>query len=357
MYSKRENYLRAADFRYPEYIPATISVFWPVWNTYREKLEEVAEKYPELFPGFRRGSVKYEGEPGVVYTDELVVDPFGCVWRFNVKGYQGQVVGHPLEDWAAWREYSLPDPDAGLPVEGARDLVPWERVYEWMEAAEERGEPVIAPMPHGFFFQRLYYLRGFRNLLRDFVLKPSQIHELIEALTEYNLELVKRLLRYPRVDVVSFGDDLGTQTAMPISPRTFREYIFPAYKRIFSYVRARGARVRLHTDGHVMEVADQLLEAGVSILNVQDRVNSLDSIEKRLKGRVCVDLDIDRQHLIPFGTPAQIEEYVKALVQRLGSEKGGLMLYAEVHPPTPLENIEALARALREYTWLKRETG
>jgi uroporphyrinogen decarboxylase len=353
--SKRENYLRAADFNYPEYIPAVISVFWPLWNTYREKLEELAERYPMLFPGFKRGSIRYEKEPGVVYTDETIVDPFGCVWRFNIKGYQGQVVKHPLEDWARWREYSLPDPDAGLPVEGARDLVPWERVYEWMDAAEEAGDPVVAPMPHGFFFQRLYYLRGFGNLLRDFVLKPQQIYELVEALTEYNLELVKRLLKYPRVDAVSFGDDLGTQTAMPISPRAFREFIYPAYRRIFSYVRERGARVRLHSDGHVMEVADQLLEAGVNILNIQDRVNGLENIERELKGRVCIDLDIDRQHLIPYGTPAQIRNYVREVVQKLGTKQGGLMLYAEVHPPTPLENIEALAQALSESIWLKRQ--
>jgi len=112
--------------------------------------------------------------------------------------------------------------------------------------------------------------------------------------------------------------------------------------------------VRLHTDGRVMEVADQLLEAGVNILNIQDRVNGLENIERLLKGRVCIDLDIDRQHLIPYGTPAQIREYVREVVRRLGSERGGLMLYAEVHPPTPLENIEALAQALSESIWLKR---
>jgi len=119
-------------------------------------------------------------------------------------------------------------------------------------------------------------------------------------------------------------------------------------------VRARGVRVRLHTDGCVMEVADQLLEAGVSILNIQDRVNGLDRIERELKGRVCIDLDIDRQRLIPYGTPAQIGEYVREVVRRLGSERGGLMLYAEVHPPTPLENIMALAQALSESIWLRR---
>lgn len=356
MLSRRENILRAADFAYPEYVPCTISVFWPLWNTYREELEEVAERYPQLFPGFKRGAIKYEGPPGMVYCDEYVRDPFGCVWKFNVKGYQGQVVEHPLEDWSAWRGYSLPDPDEGLPVEGAASLVPWNTVYEQIERAREAGELLGVSMPHGFFFQRLYYLRGFRNLLRDLILKPPEIYELAEALTEYNLELVERLLRYPHVDMIGFGDDLGTQTGMSISPSTFREFIFPAYERIFLRARGRGARVRLHTDGRIVEVADQLIEAGVSILNIQDRVNGLESIKRLLWGRICIDLDLDRQKLIPFGTPQEIREYVRRVFETFASERGGFMAYAEVHPPTPLENISAIAEALSECMWLRRKS-
>ena len=350
--SRRENYLRAVDFAYPEYVPAVISVFWPTWNTYREKLEEIAERYDLFFPGFKRSSIKYVDEPGVIYVDEYVRDPFDCLWYFRIKGYQGQVIRHPLEDWDKWRDYSLPDPDAGLPVEGSGRLIPWKEIYEKMERARETGALVVAPMPHGFFFQRLYYLRGFRNLLLDFVKRPPQIYELIEALTEYNLELVERLLRFRRIDVFSFGDDLGLQDRMPISPEKFKEFIFPAYKKIFSRAKAGGARVRLHTDGHVVEVLDQLVEAGANILNIQDRVNGLGNIAKSLKGRVCVDLDIDRQRLIPFGTPEEIKKYIRRVIEVLSSRKGGLMLYAEVHPPTPLENIKALAEGFMENIWL-----
>lgn len=348
--NSRENYLRAIDFKSPERIPATISVFWPVWNTYRESLEKIAEQYKCLFPGFHKGSILYEGGRGVIYEKRVFTDPFGCTWLFNVKGYQGLVVGHPLENWPAWKNYSFPDPEEGLPVEGG-GLIPWEQVYESMDQARESGEPVVAGMPHGFFFQRLYYLRGFTNLLKDFVRKPPQVYELINALAEYNLELVNRLLKYPEVDIVSFGDDLGTQTCMPINPSMFREFIFPTYRLIFSRVRSRNARVKLHTDGRVVEVFDQLLEAGVNVLNIQDRVNGLENIIQ-LKDKVCIELDIDRQNLIPLGTPTDIEMHVRKIINLLGSEKGGLMLYAEVHPPTPLENIVALAEVLTKYTGL-----
>lgn len=349
--SYRDNFLKAVNFDYPEYIPCRIHISWPLWNIYRERLKKLVEQYP-LFFRETTTKVEYDQKQGLVYQKRTIVDPFGCVWAFTIKGYQGIVVKHPLADWSKWRDYEFPDPDDGLPVEGGEKLIPWEEVYSSLERMKERGDPVIAYMPHGFFFQRLYYLRGFTNLLKDFLKKPPQIYELIDALTEYNLELVKRVLKFKGIDVVCFGDDLGCQDRMPISPKTFREFIFPAYKKIFRYIRARGIHVRLHTDGHVIEVADQLVEAGVSILNIQDLVNGLENIEKVCKGKVCIDLDIDRQKIVPFGTPKEVKEHIKRAVEVLSMKKGGLMMIADLYPPVPLENIKALCEAFEEYMWL-----
>jgi len=350
--SWRENYLRAVEFRQPEYIPSRIGVMWPLWNTYRERLEEVALRHPLVFPGFKPGSVKYGEKSGVLRASRTLVDPFGCVWSFNIEGFQGQVVKHPLEKWEDFKNYEFPDPEDGLPAEGSDRLTPWNSIFEGLDRAREGDGLVVAGMPHGFFFQRLYYLRGFTNLMMDFIRKPPQIYELIEMLTDYNLRLVGKFLNSGRVDIFYFGDDLGTQTRMPISPRAFREFIYPSYRKIFKHIRDRGVHVYLHSDGHVVEVLDQLIEAGVSVLNIQDRVNGLDNIASMCKGRICVDLDIDRQYLVPFGKPEDIKMYIKRAVELLAMKKGGLMLEAEIHPPTPLENVEAVAEAMEEYMWL-----
>jgi len=349
--SYRENYLKAIRFNYPEYIPVTISVFWPLWNTYRERLEEIAEKYKLFFPGFKRGSIKYEGKPGIIYVNEYRYDAFKCLWYFNIKGYQGQVVKHPLDDWKNFRDFQFPDPDEGVPTE-SNGIISWEKIFEGMEKARDEGNLIVAGMPHGFFFQRLYYLRGFKNLLLDFIYKPPEIYELIKNLTEYNLELVDRYLKFNGIDFFSFGDDLGMQDRMPISPKTFREFIFPAYRKIFNKIRERGIDIRLHSDGHLMEVIDQIIESGANILNIQDVVNGLKNIKKLIDQGIAIHLDIDRQNLIPYGKPEEIEKYIEHVVKILASKKGGLLFYAEIHPPTPLENIRALAKAFEKNIWL-----
>jgi len=350
--SYRENFLRAVEFRNPEFIPCRIYVSWPVWNIYRDELEELASNHPLIFRGFKPGSITYKGEPRVLRSGKTLIDPFGCVWAFPIEGLQGQVVKHPLEDWSRLKEFKLPDPEKGVPVEGG-GLTPWSRVYEELERAKDAGEPVIGSMPHGFFFQRLYYLRGFTNLMRDFIRKPAQIYELVDMLTEYNLALVERFLRFKGLDILSFGDDLGLQDRMPISPLAFREFIYPGYRRIFQRVRAAGVHVYLHSDGHVMEVVEQLMEAGVDILNIQDLVNGVESIADVCKGRVCIDLDIDRQRIMPFGTPNEVRGHIERVVKTLSLRKGGLMLIAGIYPPTPFENIKALVEAMENNMWLR----
>ena len=338
--------MRAVEFRNPKWIIGKILVQMDAWHKYRERMEEIALKHPLAFPFYRRGSVNFD-DFGLRRRGNAFVDPWGCKWAFPQDGLQGQVVEHPLSDWKAWESYRPPDPEEGIPQEGA-PTVPWEVVEEGVERAREAGGLVEISMGHGFFFQRLYYLRGFRNLMRDFILKPPQIYELVEALESFYMELARRAAEL-KPDIVSFGDDLGTQTGMPISPKAFREFIYSSYRRIFGYLRERGVHVYLHTDGRVVEVLDQLVETGVSALNVQDRVNGLDNLERLLKGRVCIDLDIDRQRLLPFGTPGEVREHVKRAILELGSRRGGLMFTAGIYSDAKLENVEALAAAFEEF--------
>jgi len=344
--SIREKKLRVIDINGCGWIPCRLGIFPTTWSKYREKLEELLAKHSRLFPGFKKGSVDFSNFGARVKGKE-VSDAFGCLWRFNISGLQGQVVKHPLEDWAGLANYRLPDPEKGIVQEGG-GIDTWDAVEERVERARSMDDIVVGSMPHGFFFQRLYYLRGFKNLMIDFVRNPSQLEKLIEMLTEYNLALVERFIRL-RVDMVSFGDDLGLQDRMPISVKTFRRFIYPSYRKIFQRVRGSGIRVYLHTDGHIMEVADALIEAGVSVLNIQDRVNGIDSIRERVKGRICIDLDIDRQLIVPFGSPETIRSHIRGAVFKLGSEKGGLMMYSEIHADVPLENIDAVCTAFEDF--------
>jgi uroporphyrinogen decarboxylase len=148
---------------------------------------------------------------------------------------------------------------------------------------------------------------------------------------------------------MEFPEDLGAQTASIISPEMFRKYCRPVYERLIQPCRERGMHVGMHSDGYIMDLIDDLLIAGVTILNPQDLCNGIDNIRRALKGRVCIRLDVDRQTVVPYGTPREIRELVEEEVRTLGSPDGGLEMVAGIYPPTSPDNVHALACAFEEF--------
>ena len=105
----------------------------------------------------------------------------------------------------------------------------------------------------------------------------------------------------------------------------------------------------MHSDEQIYPIILDLIECGVNIINPQFRANGLDNLVKTCKGKVCVNLDLDRQ-MFPFCTPEDIDDHIREAVEKLGSPEGGLMLLAECAPDVPLENIEAICSSLEKYS-------
>lgn len=344
--TERENYLRTASFQGGEWIPTMIHISPASWNAFRQDLEDVLVRHPMLFQGFVPGRIDYDNwDFGPAHREgERFTDAWGCVWDNTWGGLEGQVVESPLADWSALEFYQAPDPL----VTGDRRPADWEAERTRIADAREQGNLTIGGVAHGFLLMRLWYLRGFENLMLDLVEEPPQLKWLIELVTDHNWRIVEQWLDM-RVDVVDFGEDLGTQQASIISPISFRTWIAPAYRRLMHPCREAGAHVYLHSDGHILELVDDLIACGATILNPQDLCNGIDELAQHVKGRACIALDVDRQRIVPYGTRAEIRELIREEVMKLGSRRGGLMFVVGIYPPTPPENLDALCCALEEF--------
>ncbi len=344
--TERENTLRNASMTGPEWIPIRVVISGATWNRFRGEVEDVLVRHPLLFPGFEKGRRDFDHwDPGPAYrAGERFLDAWGCVWLSAIDGIEGVVVEHPLKDWDLLESYEPPDPL----MQGDREPADWEAVQRTLEATRRRGGCVKGFMPHGFLFMRLYYLRGFENCMMDFALDEPRLVKLIEKVNAHNRQRVEKWLSLG-LDMMVFGDDLGTQTSSIISPDMFRKWILPGYQELMRPCREAGSLVLLHSDGYIMDLMDAFVEAGVNMINPQDLVNGIDPLAQEVKGRMCIQLDIDRQTIVPYGTPSDIRELIAEEVRKLGAKEGGLELVAGIYPPTPPENIDALLSALEEF--------
>jgi uroporphyrinogen-III decarboxylase len=150
-------------------------------------------------------------------------------------------------------------------------------------------------------------------------------------------------------DVFAYPEDLGMQVGPMISPACFRKYIKPVYERIMKPARERGCIIAMHSDGDIRTLADDLVDAGVKVLNLQDLVNGVDWIAAKFAGKVCIYLDVDRQSVTRFGTPGQIDALIREEVTKIGSPRGGLMMVFDMYPGMPIENSKAVMDAMERY--------
>jgi uroporphyrinogen decarboxylase len=342
----RENYLRAVRFQEPEWVPMIFHINPSCWQHYdAAALGDLRAAHPRLFPGFdpARRQDEHTLDPWE-RADRPFTDPWGCVWKTLEDGLTGAVVRYRLADWSDWAGFRLPDPDHSdgmLPI----DWAAVEASFGQAAAAEKLRE---GGLRHGHTFLRLCYLRGYENLILDMADEEPRLLGLTAAIEQFNAAIVHRYLKLG-AEVVTFPEDLGMQRGPMLSPDHFRRYIRPSYERLTSPVRRAGAVVHAHSDGDIRELAGDLLACGIDVLNLQDLVNGLDWIEANLKGRVCIDLDIDRQSVTRFGTPRQIDQLIREEVTRLGSPRGGLTMIYGLYPGVPMENIQALMEAMDRY--------
>ena len=338
----RENWLRTVEFRNPEWIPCRIAISPLTWKLYRQDLEKIVLAHPRLFPDFTAGSVNFDEMPVVYRGGEYFKDNWDCIWYNAQEGLEGQVVGHPLSDWGALTSYQPPDSNF-LAERGPRD---WYKIEQDIGAKKQADQLTSGDGER--LFDRLYFLRGFSQLMLDFAEEPSELPEMIEMLETYEMGLVKRWLKL-EVDVVTFHTDLATQRGTMISPAKFRKYIKPMYMHLFQACRKAGAHVLVSTDGRVLEIVDDFIECGVSLHDPQLRANTLDGIARAYKGRLCAEVDLDRQGF-PYMSPQEIRQQIRDVVQVMGDPQGGLMLLAAVYgDDVPLKNIEAICDGMEEF--------
>ena len=339
-----ENIRRAVRFENPDYIPMTFHINPSCWQYYpQEALQELMTGHPLLFPGYKPARTVQPVFSPVQQKDHPYVDPWGCLWETSTDGITGSVTKHPLADWSAFKTYVPPDP------EKTDGLVPisWKQVSSEMSDGRKNGL-AIAGLRHGHSFLQLCDIRGYENLMFDMADDEPNLVKLIGMVEDFNLALVKRYIA-AGAEWISYPEDLGMQNGPMISPDFFRRYIKPIYQRIIAPAREEGCIVHMHSDGDIRLLVDDLVEGGVEVVNLQDLVNGIDWIAGKLAGKVCIDLDIDRQKVTRYGTPAQIDALIREEVEKLGTKEGGLTMIYGLYPGVPLENAKALMEAMERY--------
>ena len=201
------------------------------------------------------------------------------------------------------------------------------------------------------------FLRRIDNFLMDLYLDPVNVHHLLDKLLEMHLEFLSKICEAVGdiVEIVKFGDDLGTNTGPFIPNEIYNEFFKPRHKILCDYVKANSsAHTMLHCCGGIYELIPELIEAGFEILNPV-QINAFNMEPEHLKKEFGNELTfwgggVNTQSILNLASPQQVKDHVKHNIE-IFSEKGGFV-FTTVHnimPDVPPQNIVAMFETLREF--------
>lgn len=140
-----------------------------------------------------------------------------------------------------------------------------------------------------------------------------------------------------------------------ISPRMYRRMLKPLHADLIALIKQKTkAKIFFHTDGDVFNLIEDFIEIGVDIINpIQTsagKMSNLEELKKQYGSRIVFCGAIDTQNILPHGTPEQVRQEVRRVINLLGQD-GGYML-ATVHTvmnEVPAENVLAMVDAVEEF--------
>jgi uroporphyrinogen decarboxylase len=195
------------------------------------------------------------------------------------------------------------------------------------------------------------------NFLYLLAAEKSRIHAFLDKLVEYHLGNMDKYLGAvgASIDLLGFGDDLGTQTGPQFSPAMYREYFKPRHEILWNHAKklCPNIRISLHCCGGVYPLLRDMIEAGLEAINPV-QFTCADMELARLKKEFGKDLvfwggGCDTREVLSRARPEEVRQHVKRNVETL--QGGGGFVFQQVHnilDDVPAENIVAMFDAVRD---------
>jgi len=337
----------------PDKTPFEISwgSFTPrLMKTYREKTgsDLSPEEYYNfdtrfVVPGPTNKSTDFSAFfPGEELDKDVSFDEWGIgavPTRYEIPDYKY----HPLKRMTTAEQidaYPWPDFDADYR---------YGEVEKKTREYHERGLAVCGEL-YQTIFETAWLMRDMQDFMQDLLLNQEIAHAICENITRIRIRQARKFAA-AGVDVLRLGDDMVSQMGLMMSMETYRTFFRPRIKRIIEAAKEVNPDILIfmHCCGKVEEIIEDLIDAGVEILNpLQPECNDLKMINEKYSDRLSFWGGIGVQSVMPNGSPQEVKAKVREIAEILGKEGGLLLAPAHIlDPAIPWENIEAYIEAAR----------
>ena len=233
-------------------------------------------------------------------------DWFGVTWIWDEAS--AGFVQDPYEplicdDVTKWEEQvKFPDLDA-VDWEAAAGVVAGYDPDRWTQLMLQCG-----------IFERTHSLLGFENTFLAMYDEPEALFDLMSAITDHRIEVMKRAVQYYKPEVITNMDDYGSQNGPLMSNEMFREHILPHGKRLGAALKELGVIYQHHSCGTWDRLAPDMVEMGMRAMTAVAPTNQVDKLIKDYGDWMVFDGGMNVLGVLDY--PGSTEEEVRAEARR-----------------------------------------
>ena len=134
--------------------------------------------------------------------------------------------------------------------------------FKNIKSQHEAGDFTLWYTIEGFFwFPRTLF--GIENHLYAFYDYPELMHRINQDQTDYVLMFLEEMYKVVTPDFMTFAEDMSYNHGPMLSKDCYDEFIKPYYQKIIPFIKSKGTKVFIDTDGDVEPLIPWLQEAGI----------------------------------------------------------------------------------------------
>ncbi len=184
-------------------------------------------------------------------------------------------------------------------------------------------------------------LRGMYRLMYDLHKEPGFVEELVEICLEQSILFAREQIK-EGAQYIGIGD----AAASLVSPKTYRDLVLPAEKRLIDEIHKSGAAAKLHICGNTTALLELMSESGADIIDIDHLVDLSVALDK-IGNRAVVCGNFDPVSILLEGDVSMVKDHVKKCIT-IGKDNIIISAGCEVPKYTPYENLRAVSEALEE---------
>ncbi len=197
-----------------------------------------------------------------------------------------------------------------------------------------------------------WYLRSMEELMVDMMTDSESATILLDKITDFACSKA-RAYAEAGIDILSLGDDIGTQTSIMIDVEFWEKWLQPRLIKVIQAAKEINPEILIfyHSCGYILPFIDKLIDSGVEILNpIQPECMSFDEVCEQFGDKVSFWGTLGTQQLLPYGTPDEVYSRTLNNLSVCG-ERGGIVIGPThmVEPEVSWENLCALKEATLAY--------